>query len=481
MSRKDLLSRRAFVQHGAMAAGALSVPALMAGCGRADEPEPAPAETPAEAPAAPGGFRLMTLDPGHFHAALVQKSMYPDVDPVVHVFAPEGEELKQHLARITGYNARAENPTHWDERVHTSADFLDRMLADRPGNIVVIAGNNARKAEYILRSVEAGFNVLADKPMARTPADLKTLEQAFAVAKDKGVLLYDIMTERFEVTSLLQRALSRVSSLFGELQRGTPEEPAITKESVHHFSKTVSGSPLIRPAWFFDVEQQGEGIIDVTTHLVDLVQWAVFPDETLSPSDVTVLQARRWTTPVTRAEFAKVTNAKSFPAYLSGAVKNNVLHVYSNGAFTYRLRDVHARVSVVWNFEAPAGAGDTHFSMMRGTRANLVIRQGAEQGYAPKLYVERVEAVPVAEHETALHAAVAAIQTTYPGVSVARDGNRWVMEVPASYNVGHEAHFGQVTEHYLSSLRAGALPGWEVPNMITKYATIMQAYELSRQ
>ena len=311
--------------------------------------------------------------------------------------------------------------------------------------------------------------------------DLKTLEQAFAVAKDKGVLLYDIMTERFEVTSLLQRALSRVSSLFGELQRGTPEEPAITKESVHHFSKTVSGSPLIRPAWFFDVEQQGEGIIDVTTHLVDLVQWAVFPDETLSPSDVTVLQARRWTTPVTRAEFAKVTNAKSFPAYLSGAVKNNVLHVYSNGAFTYRLRDVHARVSVVWNFEAPAGAGDTHFSMMRGTRANLVIRQGAEQGYAPKLYVERVEAVPVAEHETALHAAVAAIQTTYPGVSVARDGNRWVMEVPASYNVGHEAHFGQVTEHYLSSLRAGALPGWEVPNMITKYATIMQAYELSRQ
>ena len=26
-------------------------------------------------------FRLITLDPGHFHAALVQKSMYPDVDP----------------------------------------------------------------------------------------------------------------------------------------------------------------------------------------------------------------------------------------------------------------------------------------------------------------------------------------------------------------------------------------------------------------
>jgi hypothetical protein len=34
--------------------------------------------------------RLMTLDPGHFHPALVQKSMYPEVDAVVHVYAPEG-------------------------------------------------------------------------------------------------------------------------------------------------------------------------------------------------------------------------------------------------------------------------------------------------------------------------------------------------------------------------------------------------------
>jgi hypothetical protein len=37
-----------------------------------------------------------------------------------------------------------------------------------------------------------------------------------------------------------------------------------------------------------------------------------------------------------------------------------------------------------------------------------------------------------------------------------------------------------VTETFLRHLRAGRLPDWEVPNMITKYATIMQAYELSR-
>lgn len=32
--------------------------------------------------------RIMTLDPGHFHAALVQKKMYEQVDPTVYVYAP---------------------------------------------------------------------------------------------------------------------------------------------------------------------------------------------------------------------------------------------------------------------------------------------------------------------------------------------------------------------------------------------------------
>ena len=31
--------------------------------------------------------KLITLDPGHFHAALVQKTLYDQVDPLVHVFA----------------------------------------------------------------------------------------------------------------------------------------------------------------------------------------------------------------------------------------------------------------------------------------------------------------------------------------------------------------------------------------------------------
>ena len=36
---------------------------------------------------------------------------------------------------------------------------------------------------------------------------------------------------------------------------------------------------------------------------------------------------------------------------------DGTLHVYANGEMTYRIRGVHARVSVLWNYEAPAGAG----------------------------------------------------------------------------------------------------------------------------
>jgi len=141
---------------------------------------------------------------------------------------------------------------------------------------------------------------------------------------------------------------------------------------------------------------------------------------------------------------------------------------------------VHARVSVTWDFEAPPGAGDTHFSVMRGTRASLTIKQGAEQGYKPVLYVERAAAVSAADHEKALRAAIATVAKTWPGIDIKADGDSFVVTVPDKYHNGHEAHFAQVTENFLKYLRAGKLPEWEVPNMLTKYATLMQAYELSQ-
>jgi predicted dehydrogenase len=424
--------------------------------------------------------KLITLDPGHFHAALVQKTMVPGVDPVVHIYAPAGPELDRHLAMIDGFNKRPENPTKWQSNVESGPDYLAEMLKDRPGNMVVISGNNAKKSRYILECVKAGLNVMADKPMAINPEGFALIEEAYRIAAEKNLVLLDIMTERHEISTLLQKEFSRFPGVFGELDKGTPENPSVTKESVHHFSKLVNGAPLQRPPWFFDPKQQGEAIVDVTTHLADLVQWECFPGEVIAPSDVEILSARSWNTPITLAEFTKTTKLDAWPDYLKPLVdQDGVLQTPANGEFTYTLRGVHAKVSVLWKFEAPAGAGDTHDSLLRGTKASLHIRQGAEQGYKPVLYIEPA-AKPDDAWRAALAAAVVEVSKVYPGVAVKELDGRWEVVVPDKYKVGHEAHFGQVTEEFLGYLQGKPVPAWEAPNTLAKYRTLMQAWKKSR-
>ena len=62
-------------------------------------------------------IELVILDPGHYHAALVQKSMYEQVDSVVKVYAPDGPDVQNYLAQIQRFNERPDNPTHWQEKV----------------------------------------------------------------------------------------------------------------------------------------------------------------------------------------------------------------------------------------------------------------------------------------------------------------------------------------------------------------------------
>jgi len=427
-------------------------------------------------------FQLMTLDPGHFHAALVQKMTLDGVDAVVYVYAPEGSDVQDHLARIRGFNTRAENPTNWVEEVYYGPDFFEKMIHDKPGNIMVVSGNNAKKTDYIKKTVEAGINVLADKPMVITADKFDLLVEAFDLAKQNNVLLYDIMTERHEITTMIQKALSQVPEVFGTLEKGTLENPAVTKESVHHFFKYVSGNPIKRPAWFFDVSQQGEGIVDVNTHLVDLIQWECFPDQIIDyKKDIEVLTAKRWSTELTPSMFNRVTHLDGYPDYLKkDLIKDSVLNVYSNGEINYTLKGVHAKTSVIWNYEAPEGAMDTHYSIMRGTNANLIIQQGKDENYEPTLYVESVGKSSPENFLAALQKAVDGFQDSYPGISIENTKGKIIVTIPAKYKNGHEAHFTQVTEKYLQYLKDGKLPEWEVPNMIAKYYTTTKAYEMSR-
>lgn len=420
--------------------------------------------------------KLVTLDPGHFHAALVQKTMYPGVDATVHIYAPAGNDLQWHLDRINSYNGRKADPTKWITAVYTGPDFFERMIAEKKGNVVVLSGNNQKKSDYILSALQNGWNVFADKPMVIDAKGFNQLKQAFAVAKKNNVLLYDIMTERYEITTMLQRELSMIPEIFGTLQKGTLENPAITKESVHHFYKYVSGNVLTRPAWFMDVTQQGEGIVDVMTHLVDLVQWGCFPGQVIDyKKDISIQKAKRWATHMKLSEFNAITKLNGFPSYFSkNIISDSVLQVYCNGEINYTIRGVHAKTSVIWNYKAPEGTGDTHYSIMRGTKANLVIRQGKEENYKPTLYIEAAAA-----DAAAVEKAFSAIEQQHPGVALSKTANGWVVVIPEKYKEVHETHFARVTEKFLEYLQHKNMPAWEVPNMLAKYYTTTKALEIA--
>ncbi len=426
---------------------------------------------------------LMTLDPGHFHAALVQKEMYPGVAPRVDVFAPLGNDLYEHLKRIDGFNRRAERPTTWDVEVHASADFFERMLREHPGNVVVISGRNRGKIDRVVASVKNGLYVLVDKPWILKSDDLPKVEETLSEADKRGILAYDIMTERFEITSILQRELVNDPATFGEMLKGTEAEPAVYMESVHNLMKVVAGASNIRPPWFFDTTEQGEGFNDIGTHLADLVQWTVFPDQGIDyRADVRVLSAQRWPTWITEADFRRVTNEPRFPAALASSIKDGKLEYYCNTLVSYAVRGVHTKLVVIWDWEAPPGSGDTHFAFYGGTRARVEVRQTKADGYRPELYVVPADASSAPRVFEAVQAKLRALQPHYPGVTVEQRGGELHVAIPDVFRVGHEAHFGQVTRRFLEYLRnRDMLPSWERPNMLAKYYVTTKGTELSRK
>lgn len=428
-----------------------------------------------------GEVKLILLDPGHFHADLLQKTSNDKINDTVYVYAPQGVELNQHTQRIESYNHRAVNPTGWKEIIYSQPDFFRKMLSEKKGNVVVLAGNNQKKALYINESVSAGFNVLSDKPMAIDKKQFESLRQSFDIARKKGVLLYDLMTERYDILNIIEKELISNKALFGEIQEGTIENPAIQVESVHHFYKNVSGDALIRPAWYYDVEQQGEGIVDVTTHLIDIVNWQCFPGVALNyKKDVVMQSARHWATNLTLNQFEKSTQLKQFPDYLTKYVSDSLLKVYANGEMHYKIKGINVALKVIWNFEAPSGSGDTYSSVIRGSRAICKILQGKEQSYLPQLYIQKTADASQKKFDEALDKAIKQIQKTYPFISLINEVNRIKVDIPVEKREGHEAHFARVADKYFDFMVKKNMPGWEIPNMLTKYYITTTALEMAK-
>ena len=424
--------------------------------------------------------RFITLDPGHFHASLVHKEMYPGlVSPVVHIYAPLGPDLVEHLGRLSLFNHRAENPTTWQLEIHTSPDFFPRMLREKPGNAVVLAGRNDVKIGYIEGSVDAGLNVLADKPWIIRAQDLPRVETVLNRATSKGVAAYDLMTERYEITTILQKALVNDPSVFGTIERGTPQQPAVEMRSVHYVLKLVAGVPNLRPPWFFDVAQQGESLPDVGTHLIDLVSWTLFHDQQLDyRRDVQVSSAKHWPLTLTREQFSRVTNEKDFPSFLAANVHEGKLDWFCNGQVIYALKGVNIKLEPLWDYEAPHG--DTHLAIYRGSMASVEVRQEEPEKYRPELYVIPNSGVDHAAVLAAVRKRIDVLQAAYPGIGLDQKNDRIWITIPDKYRTTHESHFAQVTNQFLKyMMNPASLPEWENQNMMVKYYVSTRALDMA--
>ena len=73
-----------------------------------------------------GKVNLVILDPGHFHASLLQKDTLAAINDTIWIYAPKGIEVDQYLKSIDSYNQRAEKPTAWVKQLYTADDYLSK-------------------------------------------------------------------------------------------------------------------------------------------------------------------------------------------------------------------------------------------------------------------------------------------------------------------------------------------------------------------
>lgn len=423
-------------------------------------------------------IRLITLAPGHFHAALVQKHARPGIDPRTHIYAPLDSDTLAHVSRIARFNLRPDDPTAWDIELHACSDYLERFVREQPGNTVVLSGRNQPKIAWMQAAVDNGLHVLADKPWIIDPADFSTLQQLLAKAELRELIVWDILTERLEITNRLQRELVRDAEIFGSWQAGTPEEPALTLRSVHFLNKRVSGEPLVRPWWWFDRRIAGEALADVGTHLADLAIGLVAPDQAVDfQTDIHMISATQQPLRISEEQFCQVTRLPGFVPELEPYLHGGQLLYCGDQTVNFRLHGVHVRLNTVWEWESPGH--DTHECTARGSRSIISIRQ---QPYsAPELYVSATCPHEHTDLMKRLRQKCLSIQREFTGLSVADQGTAGHLQIPPRWRSSHEDHFARVMDDYIRYFQSPqSIPAWERPNALARYFITTQAVALLR-
>lgn len=412
---------------------------------------------------------LLFLEPGHFHAALTLRVGHPRVSDSIVVYGRDSQERRDFLALVEQFNRRPTEPTRWRPHVVTADEPLSRLIADRRGDVVVLAGPTAGKARTIRRLHEAGFHVLADKPWLVGPGDREHVRASL----QGWPLAMEMMTGRHDVAAQLLKRLVDAPDVFGSFRADTA---AITHVSVHHLAKLVEGVPLRRPWWFFDARQQGSGAVDIPTHLVDQTQW-LLEATGVRPGEVPALRgARVWPTRVPAETFAAITGQPGFPAGLQPFVEAGALRHPCNAELEYRLGGVTARAISCWDVSPPPGGEDTYRAVALGTQADIRLEQSPGTGHRRRLYIEPGDASVT----RALSERLEAWQGELPGLRAEPAGpGRLEVVIPAGRVTPHESHFTRVLDEFVRTIDERRWPAALAERTIAKYTLLAEAAALT--
>ncbi len=129
----------------------------------------------------------------------------------------------------------------------------DELLADPEVELVVLAGVPAERAEAARAALEAGKDVLSDKPGVTTRAQLDDLRK---VVDASGRRWWVLFSERFGSPAVIEAVRLARSGRIGRVVHVQGAAP-------HR------GSLDLRPEWFFDRERVGGILVDLGSHQVD--------------------------------------------------------------------------------------------------------------------------------------------------------------------------------------------------------------------
>ncbi len=417
---------------------------------------------------------LVIVNPGHFHAGLILRRRHPELSRDVYIFSEAGVDLDNYMKLVNAFNERADEPTDWIYHVYTGPDFLDRAVQSQVGDIAVFAGRNDEKVHYLEAMHRAGCAILTDKPITINSDGAAILERAL---QSGGKPIVDIMTGRQEPPARLLRDLLLTPEIFGEFRREAGM-PMIENGTVHHLYKNVNGAPLVRPAWYFDVNKQGCGLCDVATHLIDNAQWMLYGDLDIDfDHEVELLNAELGTTDVPADKFELITGAKAFPAELSDRVENGVLKLACNGCLDVQYRDVTVRIHTQWNLEAPPGGGDMHHQIARGTVSDLFVEQSPETNFKANVLV-KPRTMSAGAMKVLLGKRLHELGYTDSTVTEQHDG-RLLVTPPSSMVDGHEFHFAIVRDEFLKMLTTGREPEGQRSQLAAKYKLMGMARDFA--